>query len=527
MCKNCTLLLLLLAAALLPARAFAGGFEFPDNGTEALGRGGAFVAKADDGTALEYNIAGFARQPGTRLTLDANLVFHDLAFTRAGVYPGDPNDPRTPYAGMPYPTIHDGNSLFFAPFLAVSTDLGGRLKNVVIAAGIYGPPSVGDHNYGVGAPLAGSMDDPPATVKVGGTNLPSPSRYDVTKTNLLIAYPTLAVAWKPSRILELGFAWQVVLANFDLANANLTPLGAGKCPTPDWDGCDSYARVRAFGTSFSSSSSAFNSTAGQFGPGINTFGWIFSLLLHPVDWIDIGWTLRPQIDVHAEGTVHPVPPPPTTLPQTPGFPCEDGLCPVTFTTTLPAWMRIGGRVVKRYPDGTERADLELDLVWENWAAEQADHLHAEEFKLGKGGQLDAAILHAYRDTFGLRLGGAYNHKLNDKFLLTGRLGLFFDSAATHYAATRLDFNTAAKYGLTVGAGLKLNGFTINLAYAFIYSPDRNVTNSANLAVSGTNGTNFDKGDALIPVGNGLYQASLHIFSLGVTVNFSEVKFKRN
>jgi hypothetical protein len=65
--------LLIVAIAAWPARALASGFEIPDNGTEALGRGGAFTAKADDGTALEYNVAGLAQQRGTRLLLDANL----------------------------------------------------------------------------------------------------------------------------------------------------------------------------------------------------------------------------------------------------------------------------------------------------------------------------------------------------------------------------------------------------------------------------------------------------------------------
>ncbi len=43
-----TALLALAAASVLtlPSVAHAGGFEFPDNGTEALGRGAAFTAKA-------------------------------------------------------------------------------------------------------------------------------------------------------------------------------------------------------------------------------------------------------------------------------------------------------------------------------------------------------------------------------------------------------------------------------------------------------------------------------------------------
>ena len=47
-----------LTIALLSPSARAGGFEIPDNGTEALGRGGAFVAKADDPTAIQYNPRG-------------------------------------------------------------------------------------------------------------------------------------------------------------------------------------------------------------------------------------------------------------------------------------------------------------------------------------------------------------------------------------------------------------------------------------------------------------------------------------
>ena len=42
--------------------ARAGGFDIPDLGTEPLGRGGAFVAKADSPIAIYYNVAGMARR---------------------------------------------------------------------------------------------------------------------------------------------------------------------------------------------------------------------------------------------------------------------------------------------------------------------------------------------------------------------------------------------------------------------------------------------------------------------------------
>src|SRR4051794_23106586 len=85
---------------------YAGGLELPDNGTEALGRGGAFTAKADDATALQYNVAGLARQRGTRLLVDGNLVLATMEFQRAGVYPDAPSA-ATPWGGQPFPLVRN------------------------------------------------------------------------------------------------------------------------------------------------------------------------------------------------------------------------------------------------------------------------------------------------------------------------------------------------------------------------------------------------------------------------------------
>ena len=77
--------------------ARAGGFELPDNGAQAVGRGATFVAKADDTTAMYYNPAGLARQRGTRLYVGGNLFLHSYEFQRASSFPDDPNDASTPW----------------------------------------------------------------------------------------------------------------------------------------------------------------------------------------------------------------------------------------------------------------------------------------------------------------------------------------------------------------------------------------------------------------------------------------------
>ena len=521
-----------------PANAWAGGFEFPTNGTEALGRGGAFVAKADDGSAMEYNIAGLASQEGFRLTIDANTIIHDFSFTSAGFVQSDQMTgtrmPVSGAAGMPGPTMHDSDRLFFAPMAAASFDLGRlsrKLKNLVIGLGVFGPSSVGNHNYGVGDPITDknnpnntchqaadvngapyqTCDDQPATTTGSPTGMPAPSRYDIAKTNLLIVLPTLGIAYRPHPMIDIGLGWQMVFDSFDLSNANVVSGVQGNN--------DAYGRIRTSGNSFSSSSSQIHSSDYQFKPGLGSFGWMLSVMLHPTNWIDIGATYRTPITVHSEGTLHPISPPsfPKVLPDS----------AATFTSTLPMWLRAGARVVKRYSDGTERADLELDFVWENWASEQADHVHAEDLTgqnfLWPTGTLDADIIHTYRDTYGVRLGGAYNYRLSDTRRLIGRLGMFYDSSSTVSHNTRLDFNTFDKLGLTVGGGFKMKGFTLNFAYAYIYTPTRTVDDSTTYAISAGSGSTISPGQQVYYVGNGVYSGYMHIVSVGLTFNFSEFK----
>src|SRR5258706_8663567 len=113
--------LLIVLLSLAPSAAFAGGYELLGNGTVALGRGTAFTAKADDATAVEYNVAGLARQRGTRLLIDGKLNFNTYEFTRAGSYPVDAT---LAYSGQPYPKVGNTNGISFAPLVGRSTALG-------------------------------------------------------------------------------------------------------------------------------------------------------------------------------------------------------------------------------------------------------------------------------------------------------------------------------------------------------------------------------------------------------------------
>src|SRR5438874_8009493 len=119
--------LLAAAAALVPSLALAAGFYVPDLGVRALGRGGAFVARADDLTAAWYNPAGLADQPGTRFIGDVAFVKQSVAYQRT--------DEMGNAAGF----LPVGNSAFpfTIPFLGISSDFG--LRNLTFSLSAYGP----------------------------------------------------------------------------------------------------------------------------------------------------------------------------------------------------------------------------------------------------------------------------------------------------------------------------------------------------------------------------------------------------
>src|SRR5262245_58555962 len=167
-----------LVVLLIPAAAWAGGEEIPDNGAQALGRGGAFTAKADDLTALQYNVAGLAMSRGTRVLFSANIVNASAEFQRAGTYPGT----GTTYSGQPFPMVSRQTGAFFAPRFVVASEL--STKKWTVAAGVFGPSAYGKSSW-------------PTEVTVNGQAAPAPQRYDLISEDLLQVFPTVAVAWRP------------------------------------------------------------------------------------------------------------------------------------------------------------------------------------------------------------------------------------------------------------------------------------------------------------------------------------------
>ena len=74
------LVLLLIPTSL----AFASGFQLNEVGARAMGMGGAFVAKANDLTAMYFNPAGLANQMGFGAYLGGTMILPKSSYTSAG-----------------------------------------------------------------------------------------------------------------------------------------------------------------------------------------------------------------------------------------------------------------------------------------------------------------------------------------------------------------------------------------------------------------------------------------------------------
>jgi len=109
--RSLRLTVVTIMACLLSASAFASGFAIPEQGAKASGMAAAFVATADDPSAIFYNPAGLAQQREMAVYAGATFINFSNEFV------GDPNSPVTADAEGKYDrhTFIPPNAYFILP----------------------------------------------------------------------------------------------------------------------------------------------------------------------------------------------------------------------------------------------------------------------------------------------------------------------------------------------------------------------------------------------------------------------------
>ena len=128
----------IVAAALLASlgasyEAHAAGLYFSDRGVRPLGRGGAFVAGADDLGSIWYNTAGIA-DAGTSVLADFSWLHFTSSYTRQSIATTGPGAG----AVTTFPTVNGTSPILPIPTIAASYAFGEK-KEYTIAGGVYAP----------------------------------------------------------------------------------------------------------------------------------------------------------------------------------------------------------------------------------------------------------------------------------------------------------------------------------------------------------------------------------------------------
>ena len=458
-----------LVAAGIPT-AWAGGLEVGDTGAEALGRGGAFTAKADNAATINYNPAGFVKLRGHHITLGGNLVLSRHDFTRTGYFTGG----NTSQAA-PFPMVSSENPMFAAPrHMMLTTDFG-YFDRVTVAAGMYVPSAAG-----------GAY---PKEVEVGGGKMGAPQRFTAVQTEGLIFFPTLAIAFRPVHWLDIGLSFQVVVTA--LKTTNIVTAGSA-CDQSEDPACDITIEIDAKDM-FTPSGSA-------------------GVLIRPSRNVELGAMVRLPSKAQLEGTANiSLGPALKKLQSSLTKPMVDPLDPTIKLNNDYPWMaRAGIRYIFR--DGNQEVgDIEADFIYERWSGASERTVEIQGKSLGKA-MAPTVMDWALKDTYALRLGGAYRLRLSSTVDLVIRAGTFFETATCEVSDTSLSVMGPKRLGLTGGLGLRWGRFRLDTAYAHLFFPDREV-NRSTVRVQDFGG---DEGPV---VGNGLYSASVDMFSMQLSVAF--------
>lgn len=490
---------------LAPGIALAGGFEteYPDNGARALGRAGAFVARADDPSAIYYNPAGLAGQDGFELFISANLIALTATF--------DPADDFVlgNTARREFGTLSNEADPFIAPMIAAHFDFD-ALPTLDFGFGIYGPSATGHRKFPNQYPIVGAFraaDGKDISERLPGSpaNALLPNGMFI-EGNLLEFFTTVSVAWQPTPEWRLGLSLQNAsfIAEIDQAIGGAVPAVA-------------QLKVHDY----------FTPTG------------IIGAQYLPTSWLEFGLSVRPPIAIDGEGTgkikrfASPCPRGPCgDDPQLEPYELagdlptlDDDGTPndaITFDYNHPMVVRFGLRYVHRAgpaADGDEVFDLELDYIYQlqsvhesylvKFAADRAvvpGEAGAEGLSVSPVPDIDDR--REYQDTHGLRLGGDYYVMPG---LFTVRAGGSYETGASPEKYTHIDFPGLDQYSVAVGAGLHLDLVDIDVGYSYVGTLGRDVDESDVRLIDITVAR-----DKAAIVGNGRFDAHYHIVGLSTT-----------
>lgn len=535
--------------------------EFPDNGSEQMARGGAWVARASDPLATMFNPAGLAGQP-TRITIQNSLIFEHTCFTRVRSANDTTNDPLAGPGGT-FPRVCNDIAPTINPQIGVTLRVTDRLG---IGLLVIGPASGGEKTF-------------PDFVNDGnGQPQAAPNRYLLVQQSGIILFPTVGVGYEIIDNLRIGASFSWGIARLKLTNASLS-LNADNT-TPAGNDTRATLQVRDYFVPAFNIGALWSAT-----PSIDVAGWY--------KWSD---SIRARGDAgtaagfygreNAQGSDKNVRYGDTVFED-----CGTGLSTTacqggqnaTVKFSIPMEAKLGVRYHKpritqtpqprgegaatpeqeaeehealraaqrtRDPLATDVFDVEADLTWANNSAADTVQIRFPGDASGKGSLPVAGVAggeippnadqkRGFKDVIGVRVGGDYNI-LPDQLALRG--GGFFETSAADPALQNIDFNASARFGLALGGtyrlrfgeGEKTSALEIMVGYGHVFFAEQSRTDPSSSGTPGLAGTSCNQSSPTSPttcadgspryrtkwpVNLGTITSSINVINVGLAYRF--------
>ena len=457
---------------LLSSIAQGAAYYFSDIGVRAYSRGGAFVAGADDLTALYYNPAALTRMRGITTTVSLAGVGQDISFDRAD-YPGEGDIPP-----IDYDPITNSAPAYIIPHFGLSGNFG--LPNTTIALGFY-PPYAPDVAY----PSDGSQ------------------RYSLIDTLVIQTFTGVSAAHKFADWVSVGggLSWNVLIVEQELKAYVPVPPPLGE-PSYENEQYDVGFGVRA--------------------QDDYALTWNLGLLIEPPSqkWA-LGLMYQPPINFDGKGNLY------ADFSEYAYYtgdndydlelikdpkPKDDD---ITIDVTMPPIIRTGALIRP-----TEDLEIELAYVWQGWM--NLKSLTVTDLDLEIETSFpdptiisdDIVLPTGFVNAHSIRLGGQYDVQE----LASLRLGVNYETSAIepqNLAPNMVDTN---KVGFGAGGSYHFKfGLSLDFGMSQVFYKDTTVTDSEvyQISVDPLSGEVSD-GSA---IGNGTYSSKLKLLGGGFTYNF--------
>jgi long-chain fatty acid transport protein len=455
-----------LSAGLFEGEARAAGLYFSDRGVRALGRGGAFVAGADDLAAIWYNPAGLA-DAGSSILVDASWLDFSSNYTRQTQVLGSGGGEYD----YTFPATQGTTPFLPIPTIGASFNFGER-REWTVALGALAPYT--------------ALTSYPAN---------APSRYSLVSLAGSALVETGAwIAWKPAEWFRVGAGFEMIVGTFAssvVMNAN--PKNR-LLAAPEDPAYDALSQI----------------TVGPIAAPSGNLG--FTIV--PDAHVRIGLSGQAPVHISAPATVE------VKLPSAPEFDdAKQAGNSADVTFDLPPVFRAGVEVRP-----VDRLRVELAYVREFWSVQQSIVIQPvslaidgitgfpSPFKVST-----ITIPRDFQDSNSFRLGGELGIPVGS-YSLDARLGLAYETSAiptAYLSPLTIDLN---KFTLGFGVGFHAGRhwrFDALYAHVFAFQTTVSPTEAAIPQINPVRGNPT----ATETVNGGTYEARAEVVGLGVNYAF--------